>query len=318
MSNKGKDCTELENTSVKNTMEDSTETNENVAIGADAVVLPDAPPNVAARDSSNPITTLEAVADWPKGNSGFWQKVLTEPSDKVIKYEATSALGSIVTTQGSLQLGYEKIVQHLKDNCTFSDSDVANVADSAPRAAAALEEMCLTREKIISEVKSILSKTFPVDTTASDKTVPVVQSNISAVSLCPHHLLPIISNVSIGYQPRIGNGKVSYVIGLSKLARIVQLLARRPVIQEQYNKDIVDVFLNHKIGSYKLDKIDFKPECMGVIVTAMHCCMLCRGVQTAGLTTTEVFRVSTSLPTEQRHLETIRDMMWKFHKTTVL
>ena len=88
-------------------------------------------------------------------------------------------------------------------------------------------------------------------------------------SVCPHHLLPYSGTAAIRYRPN------ERVVGLSKLARLVDALARRPVIQEQLTADLADAV--HR----RLD-----PHGVEVVVQARHGCVGCRGVRQPGMTVT--------------------------------
>ncbi len=90
----------------------------------------------------------------------------------------------------------------------------------------------------------------------------VIVTNIDFYSLCEHHLLPFFGKCHIAYLP------VKRVIGLSKLARLVDVFARRLQVQER---------MTHEIASTIRDLI--KPQGVGVVVEAQHLCMMMRGVE---------------------------------------
>ena len=105
-----------------------------------------------------------------------------------------------------------------------------------------------------------LSKTFAV---ASNEIVMV--KDITFYSICEHHLMPFYGKAHIAYLP---DGKV---VGLSKLARTVEVYARRPQIQEQMTIQIVEALMEH-----------LKPQGAMVMLEAEHMCMTMRGVEKPG------------------------------------
>ena len=96
----------------------------------------------------------------------------------------------------------------------------------------------------------------------SDNDEMILVKDIELYSLCEHHLLPFIGKCHVAYIP---TGKV---IGLSKIARIVDMYARRLQIQENLTKQIADTLMNA-----------IRPAGVGVIIEAQHLCMMMRGVE---------------------------------------
>jgi GTP cyclohydrolase IA len=129
------------------------------------------------------------------------------------------------------------------------------------RAAAAWEEMTSGYDRDPAE----LFKVF--DGNGYDELV--LLSNAPFTSLCEHHLLPFIGVAHIGY---IAEGKI---IGLSKLARLLEVFARRLQVQERLTTQIADAIEEH-----------LAPKGTICIVEAEHLCMRVRGVNKPGITTT--------------------------------
>lgn len=105
-----------------------------------------------------------------------------------------------------------------------------------------------------------LAKTFAVSCNEI-----VVEKDITFYSVCEHHLLPFFGKVHIAYLP---SGRVA---GLSKLARTVEVYARRLQIQEQMTSQIADAVMEH-----------LKPQGVMVMAEAEHMCMTMRGVAKPG------------------------------------
>ena len=119
----------------------------------------------------------------------------------------------------------------------------------------------------------------------------VVLRNIRFESHCEHHIAPIVGRVHIGYLPR------NRVVGISKLARLVEAFARRLQIQERMTAEIANT----------LDRI-LKPDGVAVVVEGVHACMTTRGVKQAGATmvTSRMLGVFRDRPeTRQEFLSTI-------------
>jgi GTP cyclohydrolase I len=114
-----------------------------------------------------------------------------------------------------------------------------------------------------------LQKTF---TQKHDEMVLV--KDIEFASCCEHHLLPFTGTAHVGYLP---DGQI---VGLSKLARVVDAVARRPQVQERMTEEIADLVMN-----------ELRPRGVGVLVEASHSCMTVRGVRKPGsLTLTSALR----------------------------
>ena len=97
----------------------------------------------------------------------------------------------------------------------------------------------------------------------------ILLKNIPLYSVCEHHLLPFIGKAHVAYIPS-GNR----VTGLSKLARVVDVLARRLQVQERLTTDIADIIMKK-----------LKPKGVMVIIEAEHLCMSMRGVKKPGVQT---------------------------------
>jgi GTP cyclohydrolase I len=129
------------------------------------------------------------------------------------------------------------------------------LTDTPRRAAKAMDFLMRGYRQNIDEV--INDALFP-----SDSDEMVIVKNIELYSMCEHHMLPFIGKCHVAYIPR---GKV---IGLSKIARIVDIFARRLQIQENLTKEIAETIVS-KTGATGA----------GVIIEAQHMCMMMRGVE---------------------------------------
>jgi GTP cyclohydrolase I len=132
-----------------------------------------------------------------------------------------------------------------------------HLADTPERVAQAYAEMLTPREFDLT--------TFPNDEGYDEL---VLVRGIPVQSLCEHHLLPFHGVAHVGYLPG------ERILGLSKLARVVELFARDLQVQERLTKQVAD-WLRHHLA----------PRGIGVVVEAEHMCMSLRGVRASGART---------------------------------
>jgi GTP cyclohydrolase I len=122
----------------------------------------------------------------------------------------------------------------------------------------------------------------------------VVLKNIRFHSICEHHFLPFYGTANVGYVP---DGKVAC---LSKVARALDVLARRPQLQERLTTQFADAIFNA-----------LKPEGVSVILTAEHMCMTIRGVEKPGskiITSASRGTLRTQASTKQDFLAMLGDI----------
>jgi len=137
------------------------------------------------------------------------------------------------------------------------DPDDPNLVDTPKRVARAYKEIFAGLLDDGKEAKKLLSRCFP-----SDNDQMIIVKNIKAYSMCPHHFLPVDCTIHIGYVPK---GKV---LGLSKLARVAELYAKRPILQEDLAEQIASSIEKH-----------LKPAGVMVVIEGQHYCMIMRGVK---------------------------------------
>lgn len=135
------------------------------------------------------------------------------------------------------------------------DLNREGLIDTPKRAAKAFRFLNNGYQKDLDEVLN--NAVFTADTEDM-----VIVKDIELYSLCEHHLLPFIGKCHVGYLPR------GRVLGLSKVARIVDMYARRLQIQEKLTKQIADAI------EYAVDA-----KGVAVVIEAKHLCMMMRGVE---------------------------------------
>ncbi|MFL6139770.1 MAG: GTP cyclohydrolase I FolE [Frankiaceae bacterium] len=153
--------------------------------------------------------------------------------------------------------------------------------DGAERAAAALltalgldladESLAATPRRMARAYAELLTpREFALTTFPNDEGYDelVLAKSIPFHSVCEHHLLPFAGVAHVGYLPG------ERILGLSKLARVVEMLSRAPQVQERLTKQIA-TWLDERL----------RPKGVGVVLEAEHACMTIRGVQARGSTT---------------------------------
>jgi GTP cyclohydrolase I len=137
------------------------------------------------------------------------------------------------------------------------DPDSPHLAETPRRVAASLAEM-------------LSGPHFDLTTFDNDEKYDelVLARSIPVRSVCEHHLLPFIGVAHVGYLPD------DRILGLSKLARVVEFFAHRPQVQERLTKQVADWLDEH-----------LRPRGVGVVIEADHLCMSLRGVQATGART---------------------------------
>ncbi|RON10378.1 GTP cyclohydrolase I FolE [Pseudomonas brassicacearum] len=152
--------------------------------------------------------------------------------------------------QNSLSQSYREILIGVGE-----DPDREGLQDTPMRAAKAMQYLCHGYEQSVDEI--VNGALF-----ASDNDEMVIVDDIELYSLCEHHMLPFIGKAHVAYIP---TGKV---LGLSKIARIVDMFARRLQIQENLTREIAEAVqrVTQAAG-------------VAVVIEAQHMCMMMRGVE---------------------------------------
>lgn len=163
--------------------------------------------------------------------------------------------------------GVSKILDGLKKG-SYIKKDDPNFVETPHRVAKMYLEMFVTEKEREDATKKYFTKTFP-----SKYGGMVFQTGIEAFSMCPHHFMPV---EIIGHVAYIPNGKDLEkddddndkfgTVGISKLARIVQISAKQPVLQEELTQIVADAIIEL-----------IKPKGVGVVIEARHMCMCARG-----------------------------------------
>ncbi|WP_433738724.1 GTP cyclohydrolase I FolE [Pseudomonas putida] len=157
---------------------------------------------------------------------------------------------TLTLPHNALSESYREILLGLGEN-----PDREGLRDTPMRAAKAMQYLCHGYEQSVEEI--VNGALF-----ASDNDEMVIVDNIELYSLCEHHLLPFIGKAHVAYIP---TGKV---LGLSKVARLVDMFARRLQIQENLTRQIAEA----------VQKVTGAAG-VAVVIEAQHMCMMMRGVE---------------------------------------
>lgn len=158
----------------------------------------------------------------------------------------------------------EKNFKEILEKGLKLDLNDPNFTETPKRVAKAYKEIFSGLNHTKEDVENIFKTCFPTKYGGM-----VFEKNITVFSMCPHHFLPVRYEVSVGYIPD-GCG-----VGLSKLVRIIELLAKRPTLQETFTQEIVEL-------------IEKNMRTKGAIcmVRGEHYCMQMRGVKQKDVSTT--------------------------------
>jgi len=158
------------------------------------------------------------------------------------------------TGNKSIKRGVELILKGLNEEYGLEIED-QHFVDTPRRVARAYSEIFRGIKNTKQQVENILSTAFD-----SDQDEMIIVSGIHVFSMCPHHLLPVEYFVDVAYIPK---GKV---LGLSKIPRLVELLCKRPIIQEDVTTEIVKYLMT------------LNPLGAASRIEGQHFCMRMRGV----------------------------------------
>ncbi len=155
-----------------------------------------------------------------------------------------------------LEEGYRKILEAFEIMGYPVKTD-DNFTETSGRAARAMLEAVRPTAEIQEELDQMLGRTF----SARYDEMVISKHNVS-FGMCPHHLLPVIYRISIAYLPG------QRVLGISKLSRLVHLLARRPVLQED---------LTQELATLLFERLETRGS--AAYVEGLHLCMASRGIE---------------------------------------
>ncbi len=157
-----------------------------------------------------------------------------------------------------MALGFQMALEGLQQAYPQIDLEEANFIGTSDRMARAFLEMCSGLGVKDAEV---FSQAFPI----GEYEEMIVLKDIEYTSLCNHHFFPFVGKAHIGYIPKPpkGKGGKSVVVGLSKLARIVDVHARRPQLQERMCTDILNAIETYLQPAGTIIQLEGRHSCMG-------------------------------------------------------
>src|SRR5688572_8970725 len=194
--------------------------------------------------------------DWKNVLKSRSMSITATSSAKGPSTTAATAPRSLRVVQGELAFDLRAAERAVRDllGALGQDPGSEHLRDTPRRVAAAYAEMLTPREFSLT--------TFPNDEGYDEL---VIARDIPLHSLCQHHLLPFSGVAHVGYLPG------ERILGLSKLARVVELFARGLQVQERLTKQVADWL-----------QAQLDPKGVGVVIEAEHLCMSLRGVQAHG------------------------------------
>lgn len=160
--------------------------------------------------------------------------------------------------QDKIREGVRLLLEGIGEN-----TDREGLLETPDRIARMYEEICAGYTQ---DPKEVLSKVFSVDNSEM-----VMEKDITFYSMCEHHMMPFFGKAHIAYIPK------DKVVGISKLARTVEIFARRLQIQERLTGQIADAIMD-----------GLEAEGVMVVLEAEHLCMTMRGVKKPGSKTVTV------------------------------
>lgn len=192
----------------------------------------------------------------------------------VAEQEELNAIGDIppelsteIIPAPSVVMAYDMVLEDMRSKGYDVKGD-PNFHDTSRRAAKAMAELVWPHDRILAAVGQMMEKVFPGRYQGM-----VAQPNIFVPCICPHHLLPVMMRVTIGYVPK------KRCVGISKLSRIAKAFGHQPIMQEEYTDQLCTLLQ---------EGLDAKG--VGVSVRGYHTCQAIRGAAVH-----DVVTVTTSL-----------------------